>query len=330
MKTLLSGMQPTNQLTIGNYIGALRNWVELQAQYRCFFIAVDLHSITVRQDPKLLREQTYYLIAAYIAAGIDPSRCLLFAQSHVAEHAELAWILTCHASMGELSRMTQFKDKSARHGQHIPVGLFSYPVLMAADILLYDADLIPVGEDQKQHIELTRDLAERMNGLYGPGTCKLPTPFIGKVGARVMSLQNPEAKMSKSDENPHAAVFLTDSDDEIRKKFKRAVTDSGSVIRFSPADQPGVSNLLSIQSALTGETTDALVEKYQGKQYGHLKVETAEIVVAKIGPLRDRIRALMADKGELDRILRHGAREAREVAAATLRRVYERVGLIHK
>ena len=322
---MLSGIKPTNKLTLGNYIGAIKNWVKLQNEYDCYFIAVDLHSITVRQDPAELRENTLFAIATYLAAGIDLSNATLFVQSHVRQHAELAWALNCYSYMGELSRMTQYKDKSAKAGANIPVGLFTYPVLMAADILLYDTNLVPVGADQKQHLELTRDLAIRMNGIYGDDTFVVPEPYIPEAGARIMDLQEPTAKMGKSDSSENGAIFLADTPKQMEKKIKRAMTDSGSEIAFDD-DKPGVKNLISIQSALTGKTVDDIVASYAGKQYGHLKVETAEIVVEELRPVQERTTELLADRGELMRLLKQGAETAAEKAEATLRRVYERIG----
>jgi tryptophanyl-tRNA synthetase len=326
-QVMLSAVQPSSGLTIGNYIGALRNWVKFQRDYECWFFAVNLHAITVRQDPKELREQTYRAVATYIAAGIDPEHATLFVQSQVPQHAELAWLLNCYCYMGELGRMTQFKDKSQKAGENIPVGLFTYPVLMAADILLYDTELVPVGADQKQHIELTRDLAIRMNNAYGEDLFKVPQPMIPPVGARIMSLQDPTSKMSKSDPDPNASVFLSDSDDVIRKKIKRAVTDSGSEITDDDS-KPGVKNLLSIQSAITGTSIAELVAQYAGKQYGHLKVDTAEIVVQAVGPLRSEAERLYNDRIHLEKILAQGADKARHKASQTLKRAYERIGLI--
>lgn len=326
-KVMLSAMQPSSPLTLGNYLGALKNWVRLQHDHDCLFFAVDLHSITLRQDPKELRDRTYRAVATYIAAGIDPDKVTLFVQSHVPEHAELSWVLTCFTYMGELSRMTQYKDKSAKQGANIPAGLFVYPSLMAADILLYQTDLVPVGDDQKQHIELTRDLAERLNTLYGGDLFKVPAPYIPPVGARIMSLQNPLVKMSKSDPDPNATIFVTDTDAQIRKKLKRAVTDSGTEITYAD-DKPGVRNLLQIQSALTGRSPADLVEAYAGKQYGHLKVDTAELVVQAIGPIRDEAERMVAEPGYLDGQLRRGAERARERAQQTLARVYDRLGFV--
>lgn len=324
---MLSAVQPSNNLTLGTYLGALRNWVELQHQYECIFFAVDMHAITVRQDPKELRRWTYEAIATYIACGIDPEQSTLFVQSHVPAHAELAWALTCFTYMGELNRMTQFKDKSAKQGQNIPAGLYTYPVLMASDILLYQTNKVPVGEDQKQHVELTRDIAGRLNNLFGDDLFTMPEPYIPPIGARIMSLQDPTAKMSKSDSDLNATIFLNDSDDVIRKKLKRAVTDSGSEITLDDA-KPGIKNLIMIQAAITGKKPDEIVASYAGKMYGHLKVETGDIVAAAVGPIRDRVRKILTDPGYLDGILKRGAERARERAEPTLRKVYERVGFI--
>jgi tryptophanyl-tRNA synthetase len=326
-KTMLSAVQPSKSLTLGNYLGAIKNWVQLQKDFDCLFFAVDLHAITARAEPEELRDRTYRAIATYIAAGIDPKNALLFVQSHVPEHAELAWVLTCHTYMGELNRMTQYKDKSSKAGQNIGAGIFVYPALMAADILLYDTDLVPVGEDQKQHLEITRDVALRMINLYGEDTFVVPEVYIPPVGARIMSLQDPTSKMSKSDPDVNATLFLDDTDDQIRKKLKRAITDSGSEITYEDS-KPGVQNLLSIQSALTGKPIDQLVASYAGKMYGHLKVDTAEIVVQTVGPMRDRVNQLMQDKAYLDDLLVAGADRARERAQKTLARVYDRIGFI--
>jgi tryptophanyl-tRNA synthetase len=327
---MLSAITTSGWPTLGNYIGAVRNWVQLQNQFQCYFLAADLHAITVRQDPEELRKRTYHAIAAYIGAGLDPDKVTLFIQSHVPQHAELAWVLNCFTYMGELSRMTQYKDKSAKEGQTIPVGLFTYPALMAADILLYQTDLVPVGEDQKQHLEITRDIAIRMNGVFKEQLFRVPEVFIPPVGARVMSLQNPAAKMSKSDSDPNASVFLNDTDDAIRKKLKRAVTDSGAEITFDATNKPGVSNLLTIQSALTGRPIAEIVAAYAGKQYGHLKVDTAEIVVQTLKPMRDKADQLLRDMTYLDGLLKHGAERAAERAEKTLELVYDRVGFIPK
>ena len=326
--TMLSAIQPTANLTLGNYLGAIRNWVALYQDYDCYFFAVNQHAITARQDPQELRESTYFAMATYIAAGIDPDKCSLFVQSQVPQHAQMAWVLNCYSYMGELNRMTQFKDKSARAGKNIPVGLYTYPLLMAADILLYDTNLVPVGEDQKQHVELTRDVAQRVNGVYGDDTFVVPEARVAKVAARVMDLQTPVNKMSKSAENPKGTIFLNDTPKQIEKKFKSAMTDSGDRIYFDRDAKPGVSNLLSIQSALTGKSIDALVADYDGKLYGHLKVDTAEIVVAAMTPIQAMTTEILSDMGELERILEVGAEKARAKAAATLERVYNRVGFV--
>ncbi len=334
-KVMLSAVTPSNRLTIGNYIGAVQNWQRLQKDYDCVFFAVDMHSITDQRGSAALRENTYRALATYLACGIDTNNAILFVQSHVKEHAELSWILTCHATMGEVSRMTQYKDKSQKHGESIPMGLFAYPVLMAADILLYQTDLVPVGADQKQHVELARDLAIRMNNYYTPGwdkgkdtpLFKVPEPHIPTQGAKILSLQDPLKKMSKSDQDPKATIFLDDSDKEIEKKFKSAVTDSGTEITLSD-DKPGVKNLLTIQSCLTGKSVDDLVASYVGKMYGHLKVDTANIAIEKIAPIREEVNRLMNDRGELDRILKIGADKAHERASKTLARVADKMGFI--
>ncbi|MBI2606649.1 MAG: tryptophan--tRNA ligase [Deltaproteobacteria bacterium] len=341
---VLSGIQPSGNLMLGNYLGALRSWAGLQQTHECIYCIVDLHAITVPQDPAELRARTRETLAIYLASGIDPRKSLIFVQSQVPEHAELAWILGCHTWLGELERMTQFKDKSAKK-KSVGAGLFFYPVLMAADILLYQANLVPVGHDQKQHIELARDIAIRMNGMYAekfPGPSQVtqnkevkealplfvvPEPFIPAVGARIMSLQEPTAKMSKSDPIPNATVFLGDSDDEISRKIKKAVTDSGTEIAYT-GEKPGVKNLISIQSAITGKAPDEIVASYAGKQYGHLKAETAEIVVECIRPLREKFKGLLADRGELDRILKKGADAARVRAAKTMEHVKEALGFL--
>jgi tryptophanyl-tRNA synthetase len=325
---MLSAVQPTNKITIGNYLGAIRNWVSFQDQYECYFFAVDLHAITSRQDPKDLAENTLFALATYLAAGIDMDHATLFVQSHVRQHAELAWVLNCFSYMGELGRMTQFKDKSSRVGETIPVGLFTYPNLMAADILLYQTDLVPVGADQKQHLELTRDIALRMNHIYG-NLFKIPEPFIPKVGARIMDLQDPESKMSKSVSSEMGAVFLTDSPKDIEKKFKRAVTDSGTEVAYSD-DKPGIRNLLDIQSVITGRSIEELVSSYKGKMYGHLKLETASIVIEELKPIQEKTARYLQDRGELHRMMRIGAERAAEKAEATLNSVYQAVGFLSR
>ncbi|MBM4304619.1 MAG: tryptophan--tRNA ligase [Deltaproteobacteria bacterium] len=323
-KIMVSGIQPTNKLTLGNYLGALKNWVKLQTEYECYFFAVDLHAITSRQDPKELAANTYFALATYLAAGIDLNHATIFVQSHVRQHPELAWVLNCFTYMGELSRMTQFKDKSSRAGETIPVGLFTYPTLMASDILLYQADLVPVGADQKQHLELTRDIAIRINNLYGD-LFKVPEPFIPNIGARIMDLQSPENKMSKSVSTDMGAVFLNDSPKEIEKKFKRAVTDSGTEISYSQ-DKPGIKNLIDIQCAISGKKPQEIVASYQGKLYGHLKVDTANCVIGELKPLQEQTQVFLSDKAELQRILSKGAEKAAVKAEATLRKVYDAIG----
>jgi len=324
--TILSGIAPSGQLTLGNYLGAIRNWVAMQDDFDCYYVLVDLHAITVRQDPAEFAERCLDFIALYIACGIDPTRSAIFIQSHVSEHAELAWVLNCYTQMGELNRMTQFKDKSARHNENINAGLFTYPTLMAADILLYQATAVPVGDDQKQHLELTRDVAGRFNGLYGD-TFVVPEPHIPTVGARVMSLQDPSKKMSKSDTTETNVINLLDEPKRITRKIKRAVTDSDNEIRFGD-DKPGVSNLLSIASAISGTSIDDLVAKYAGQGYGALKGDVAEQVVAFLEPVQQEYQRIRSDRAELDRVLAQGAEQARGKAAATLGKVYSALGFV--
>ncbi len=324
---ILSGIQPSGDLNIGHYIGAMKSWLELQRDFEALFMIVNLHAITVRQDPEVLRERTLSIAAQYIACGIDPDEAAIFIQSDVMEHAQLAWILNCHTGLGELQRMTQFKDKSLKQGTSgIYAGLLNYPVLMASDILLYRADRVPVGEDQKQHLELTRDLAERMNSLYGD-IFTVPTPHIATFGARIMSLQEPESKMSKSDENPKANILLLDEPGQILKKFKAAVTDSENRICFDVSNQPGVSNLLTIFASVTSRTMEESVAHFEGRQYGHLKVETAEAVAEFLRPVREKYADLMQDKAELLRNLKSGADRASLIAAGTLAEVEDALGL---
>ena len=320
-------MQPTSDsLHLGNYLGALVNWVALQERYDAFYGVVDLHALTVAKDPAVLRERTRRTAAQYLAAGVDPARSTLMVQSLVPEHTELSWILACHTGFGEASRMTQFKDKVTK-GQSANVGLFTYPVLMAADILLYDADLVPVGEDQRQHLELTRDLAERLNGRF-PGLLVVPDAFIVKESARIMDLQDPTAKMSKSLSSDAGLIDLMDDPKRITKKIKSAVTDAEREIRYDQGAKPGVSNLLAIHSVLTGTPVAALEESFAGKGYGDLKGEVAEVVVAAIEPFQTRMNTLLADPAELDRILLEGSAKAREVAGGVLSRVREALGLL--
>jgi len=325
MPRVLSGIQPSGQLTIGNYIGAIQNFVKLQDTHECFYMVVDLHAITVPQDPAALREQTESVAALYLAAGVDPSRSAIFIQSHVPAHAELGWIMTTLAYMGELERMTQFKEKAAGRGS-VPAGLFVYPTLMAADILVYNADLVPVGDDQKQHLELTRDLAERFNGRYGE-TFKLPEPYMAEVGARIMSLDDASKKMSKSNPNPNSYIAMLDEPDVIRKKISRAVTDSGREVKYDPENKPEVSNLISIYAHFSGLTVEEIERRYEGQGYGQFKKDLAEHVVSVLEPLQTRYREIRSS-GELGRVLKEGAERAAAVADQTVRIVKERVGFL--
>lgn len=326
-KNVLSGIQPSGSPTLGNYVGALRNWSLLQGEDRyCYYCVVNMHALTVRQDPEELRRRTIDTVALLIACGIDPDNSALFVQSHVREHAELNWVLCCNTYIGELQRMTQFKDKSTKHNDNINAGLFTYPVLMAGDILLYQADLVPVGADQKQHIEITRDIAERFNKHYGE-TFTIPEGFIPKFGGRVMDLQDPTQKMSKSAENPNGYIAIMDDPDAILKKFKRAVTDSDGHIAFDLESKPGVSNLLSIYTSFTGLSMEQAVAHFEGKGYGHLKSEVAEAVIAVLSPLQNHYNKLLADPGYLNTVMEEGAEKARAKASETLKLVYERVGL---
>ncbi len=326
-KTILSGMQPTNDLTIGQYAGALRNWVTLQHEYNSLFCVVDQHAITVRQEPAKLRKRTLDVAAMYMAAGINPEVSTLFVQSAVPEHSQLAWVLTCLTGFGECSRMTQFKDKGAQHADNVNVGLFTYPILMAADILLYNADLVPVGEDQRQHLELTRNLAERFNHHYSP-TFTVPEPFIPKVGAKIMSLQEPEKKMSKSDSNERATIFLVDSDDQIRSKIKRAVTDSGTDIVFDEANRPGLANLITLHHVATGTSHQEIVSNFAGLGYAEFKEAVAESLVEFIRPIRERYLSIRSDEEALKSTLRNGAERARDRARKVLRKVYKKTGFV--
>ena len=328
---VLSGCQPSGQLTLGNYMGALKQWVSMQDDHDCLYMIVDLHAITVRQDPKQLAEACLDGLSLYLACGIDPQKSTLFLQSHVPEHAQLSWVLNCYAQMGELNRMTQFKDKSAKNENNINVGLYSYPVLQAADILLYQADKVPVGEDQKQHLELTRDIATRVNNLYGD-VFRLPDPYIPEFGARIMSLQEPEKKMSKSDNNPNNYIGLLEDPKKLAKKIKRAVTDSDEQanIYYNPTEKPGVSNLLTLLSLATGKSVKALEPEYKDKMYGHLKGDVADAVVALLEPIQTRYAEIRADRAYLDDVMRQGADKASARAAETLAKVYNAVGFIPK
>ncbi|MCC8080932.1 MAG: tryptophan--tRNA ligase [Lachnospiraceae bacterium] len=327
-KILFSGMQATGSLTLGNYLGALKNWVALSDEYECFYSVVDMHSITIRQDPAELRKRARALLILYIAAGLDPKKNCIYYQSHVSGHAELTWILNCFTYMGELNRMTQFKDKAAKHADNINAGLFTYPVLMAADILLYQADVVPVGIDQMQHLELTRDVAQRFNAIYGD-VFTVPDAYIGKVGAKINSLQNPEKKMSKSDENVNASIYLMDDPDTIMRKFKRAVTDSEANICYRD-EQPGLKNLLNIYCACTEKTPEEAVAEFSGKGYGELKMGVGEAVVAVLKPLQAEVERLSKDKTYIDSIIKENAEKANYYASKTLRKVQKKVGFPEK
>ncbi|HAF12103.1 MAG TPA: tryptophan--tRNA ligase [Blastocatellia bacterium] len=323
MKRIFSGAQPTGNVHLGNYLGALRNWVSLQHEYESFFCIVNLHAITTRQDPALLAQKTKELAQIYLAVGIDPELSTIFIQSDVAEHAELTWILNCVARMSELERMTQFKDKAKKQRENVGVGMFDYPVLMAADILLYQTDLVPVGEDQKQHLELTRDLAIRFNRDYGD-TFRIPEPYIPKVGARIMSLSDPAKKMSKSDDDPNGCVMLLDDADSIQRKFKRAVTDSGTTIRFDES-RPAIANLLTIFQLLTGKSPEQIEDHFAAKGYAQLKQELADVTVEFLKPFQERVRATTDE--ELSRLLEKGRDKARQIARVTLETAMARMGI---
>ena len=327
-KIIFSGAQPSGKLTLGNYLGAIKNWTDLQEEYNCYYSVVDLHAITVPQEAKDLRANTMQLLAQYLACGLDPEKNTIFIQSHVSAHTELMWILSTMTYMGELSRMTQFKDKSQKNEANLNAGLFTYPVLMAADILLYQTDLVPVGEDQKQHLELARDLANRFNNRYSP-TFKVPEPYIQKAGARVMSLQDPTKKMSKSDENENAYILLIDDEDTIRRKIKRSVTDSVGIVQYSD-EQPGIKNLLNIYSKLSDKSIDEIVTMYEGKGYGDFKADVAEVIVEALRPIRERYEEILKDKEYLESVYAKGAQRAEAQARKTLRKVYKKVGLIEK
>jgi tryptophanyl-tRNA synthetase len=326
---VLSGAQPSGQLTIGNYLGALRQWDKMQDDYNCLYCIVDLHAITVRQEPAALRSASLDSLALYLACGIDPERSAVFMQSHVPEHSQLAWVLNCYTQFGELGRMTQFKDKSERHNNNVNAGLFTYPVLMAADILLYQANQVPVGHDQKQHLELARDVAARFNAVHGD-VFTIPEPFIPQVAARVMSLQEPTKKMSKSDDNPWNFVGLLEDPKMISKKFKKAMTDSEDPPRvyFDQDNKAGVANLLNILSGVTGKEVEALVAEYEGKMYGHLKTDVADAVIALLEPVQQKFTEIRADQALMQQVLRAGAAKAREHAAKTLQRVNDAVGFV--
>ncbi len=325
-KRIFSAIQPSGQMTLGNYLGAIRNWVELQDEFDCVFATANLHAITVRQDPKKLKENTVNLFALLIAAGVDPEKSIFFHQSMVPAHAELSWVLSTFTQFGELSRMTQFKDKSARHADNINAGLFTYPSLMAADILLYQADMVPVGEDQKQHLELTRDIAERFNGIYGK-TFVVPEPYIKKNAARVRNLLDPSKKMSKSDPNAKSFILMVDEPATIMKKFRSAVTDSEASVRYAEG-KDGINNLMEIYSACTGKTYEQIEDEFRGKGYGDFKTAVGEAVVAVLEPIQIRYKELLSDRKHLDELAQRGAANAEKIARRTIEKVYKRVGLL--
>ena len=327
-KTIFSGVQPSGKLTLGNYLGAIRNFPILQEEYNCIYCVVDMHAITVRQDPAQLRKQTLEVLAQYIACGLDPDKSTLFIQSHVPAHAELGWVLNCYTMFGEASRMTQFKDKSSKHADNVNVGLFDYPVLMAADILLYQTELVPVGVDQLQHIELARNIAQRFNGVYSD-TFKMPEPYIPKAGAKIMSLADPTRKMSKSDENQNGFILLMDKPEDIMRKFKRAVTDSDSRIIMSE-DKAGVSNLITIYSLATGKTVEEVEAEFVGKGYGEFKPAVGEAVVELLRPIREKTEDLLKNKDYLESVYREGANKASHMARKTLDEVYRKVGFVKR
>lgn len=325
-KRVLSCIQPSGMLTLGNYLGALKNWLYMQEEFDCTYAVADLHAITVRQDPAKFKSQIYSTYALLLALGLDPEKSTLFIQSHLPEHTALTWLLSTCTQFGELSRMTQFKAKSAQHADNINVGLFSYPVLMAADILLYQPDFVPVGADQKQHLEIARDIAMRFNRLYGE-VFKIPEPYIPKIGARVMSLQDPEKKMSKSDENVNSFVAILDDRDTIIRKFKRAVTDSDACVRFSE-DKPGVSNLITIYSAVTGKTVKDIEREFEGKGYGEFKLAVGEAVADELAPIKANYERIITDKAELERLFREGDAKAETVARKTYFKAMKKMGFL--
>ena len=328
-KRMLSGIQPSGDLHLGNYLGAIKNWGARSDLYECFYFMADLHTITVRQNPADLRRRTLEQLAQYIACGLDPEKNTLFIQSHVHQHAELGWVLNCYTMFGELSRMTQFKDKSSKHAENVNGGLFTYPALMAADILLYQPDLVPVGHDQKQHCELTRDVAQRFNGVYGD-VFKVPEPYIPETGARIMSLNAPDSKMSKS--MPEGCVFLMERPEDIQRKFKRAITDSDTenCVRFDPENKPGVANLMSIYSAVTGKTFQEIETEFAGCGYGKFKPVVGDAVIEHLRSIREESQRLLKDKAYLEGVYRDGAQKASYVAEKTLRKVYKKVGFVQR
>lgn len=325
-KRALSFIQSSGMFTLGNYLGALKNWKEMQDEFDCIFGIADLHSITVRQEPQKLRQQIYSAAAMLLSIGLDPEKSIIFMQSHVAAHSQLAWLLNCYTGFGELSRMTQFKDKSAKHSDNVNAGLFTYPVLMAADILLYKPDIVPVGADQKQHLEITRDIATRFNGIYGD-VLTIPEPYIAEVGAKVMSLQEPTKKMSKSDENENSRVSLTDKPDEIMRKFKRAVTDSEARVCIGE-NKPGINNLIGIYSCITGKSAEQITAEFEGKGYGDFKMAVGEAVVEELRPVREKYELYISDKAQLEAIYNEGAKKAEYIAQKTLAKVMKKIGYV--
>ena len=327
-KIIFSGIKPTGNLNLGGYLGAVKNWISLQDEYNCLYCIVDMHSITIRIEPSVLRKNSMELFGLYLACGLDPEKNTIFFQSHVSQHAELAWVLNCYSMFGELSRMTQFKDKSAKNAQNINAGLFTYPVLMAADILLYQADLVPVGEDQRQHVELCRDIANRFNGIYGD-VFKLPDVYIPKVGARIKSLTNPTAKMSKSDDDQNGTINLLDPRDVVIRKFKKAITDSEACVRYADG-KDGINNLMSIYSAVTGKSYEEIEREFDGKGYGDFKLAVGETVADMLDGIQDKYKTITSDKAQLEAIFRTSADRARYMANKTLNKVYKKVGFVQK
>ncbi|WP_373370312.1 tryptophan--tRNA ligase [Irregularibacter muris] len=325
-KRIFSGIQPSGYFTLGNYLGALKNWTILQEEYDCIFCVVDLHALTVRQEPKELRQRTFDSFVQLLACGIDPEKALVFVQSQVSTHSEMAWLLNCYTYMGELNRMTQFKDKSAKHPENINAGLYTYPSLMAADILLYQADLVPVGDDQKQHIELSRDIAIRFNNSYSP-TFQVPEGYFPKVGARIMSLQEPNKKMSKSDENVNAYITLLDDPDTIMKKVKRAVTDSDNQVRYDIQNKAGVSNLMDIYSSLTGKNRVDIEREFEGKGYGDFKTAVGQSIIDSLKPIQDKFNELSENKDYVHQLMKQGAEQASKISHKTLRKMKKKIGI---
>lgn len=326
-KVILSGIQATGNLTIGNYLGAINNWIKMQDEYECYYMIADLHSLTVRNDPEVLKQRAKKVIALYVACGLDPEKNNIFIQSHIPTHTQLSWVLNCYTYMGELNRMTQFKDKSAKHADNINSGLFTYPVLMAADILIYNANLVPVGDDQKQHLEITRDIAQRFNSIYGE-TFVIPEAYISKQGERIMGLQNPLSKMSKSTTNLNDAIFLTDTPDEIRKKLKKAVTDSENCVKYDVKNKPGVSNLMTIYSLMKEKSFEDIEEEFKDKGYGDFKMAVADSIIDKLEPVQKKYNELMSNPEKLKAIYEKGDKKAKEKTQEVLKQVYKKIGLI--